>query len=97
MYTGFTCIFVALCPRYETFKVSFAADTVNPQFRNFKADFNVSVDATNWTTVTVPFAQVCECDRACPLRASLLRHYRYVTPPHSQPAVPLWVLRTAVS
>lgn len=40
---------------YESFKVSFAANTLSPQFKNFKADFNVSVDATNWTKVTIPF------------------------------------------
>jgi hypothetical protein len=39
---------------YQGFKVSFAADTLNPLFESFKADFNVT--STNlWQTVTIPF------------------------------------------
>merc|ERR1711871_889910 len=40
---------------YASYKVSFAADTLNPQFRNYKADFQVPADSTNWTTIHVPF------------------------------------------
>merc|ERR1719453_596256 len=40
---------------YGGFKFSFAADTLNPQFRSFKADFNVTSDG-KWQTVTIPFS-----------------------------------------
>lgn len=40
---------------FVTFKVSFAADTLDPQFKNFKADFNLTEDASDWTKVLVPF------------------------------------------
>jgi len=39
---------------YSGFKVSFAANTWNPQFKCFKADFNVSASGA-WTTVSIPF------------------------------------------
>jgi hypothetical protein len=40
---------------YESYKVSFAADTLNPQFRSYKADFQLPANSTSWTTVHVPF------------------------------------------
>lgn len=39
---------------YAGFKVSFAADTLNPQFASFKADFAVTPD-NEWHTVNIPF------------------------------------------
>mmetsp|Transcript_12473 Transcript_12473/g.43656 ORF Transcript_12473/g.43656 Transcript_12473/m.43656 type:complete len:240 (-) Transcript_12473:148-867(-) len=43
-------------PTYGGFKVSFAADTLNPQFKSFKAPFAVPASAAGkWTTVAVPF------------------------------------------
>jgi len=36
------------------FKVTFAADTINPQFKSYKAPFNVTSDNT-WQEVFVPF------------------------------------------
>lgn len=39
---------------YRGFKLSFAADTLDPQFKSFKADFNVSSDGT-WQLVSIPF------------------------------------------
>lgn len=41
-------------PEYAGFKFSFAADTINPQFKSFKGDFNVT--GTDWQWVTIPFA-----------------------------------------
>jgi len=40
-------------PEYAGYKVSFAADTLNPQFKSFKANFNIT--GTDWTTVAIPF------------------------------------------
>lgn len=40
---------------YEGFKVSFAADTLNPQFNSFKSEFNVTRHDGVWHTVAVPF------------------------------------------
>jgi len=41
---------------YYGFKIAFAADTLNPQFRSFKADFNISVSPSgDWQEVLVPF------------------------------------------
>ena len=42
-------------PSYAGFKVSFAADTINPLFHSFKASFNVAAGA-DWQTIAVPFA-----------------------------------------
>jgi peptide methionine sulfoxide reductase MsrB len=39
---------------FDGFKVTFAADTANPQFKSFKAPFNVTADGT-WQEVFVPF------------------------------------------
>lgn len=38
---------------YSAWKVSFAADTINPQFASFKADFSVTTG--DWTTVAIPW------------------------------------------
>ena len=40
---------------YTGFKVSFAADTLNPQFHSFKSIFNVTRHDGVWHTVSVPF------------------------------------------
>lgn len=43
-------------PGYAGFKVSFAADTLNPQFQSFKTEFAVpESESGKWTTVAVPF------------------------------------------
>jgi hypothetical protein len=42
--------------QYSGYKVSFAADTLNPQFKSFKAPFNVTGDG-NWYTVAIPFSE----------------------------------------
>ena len=41
-------------PHYSGFKVSFAADTLNPQFKSFKAPFNVT--STEYQTIAIPFS-----------------------------------------
>lgn len=41
-------------PEYLGYKVSFAAHTISPQFKSFKANFNVS-QANVWTIVAVPW------------------------------------------
>jgi hypothetical protein len=41
-------------PTYAGFKVSFAANTLNPQFSSFKAGFALS-PTTDWQIVAVPF------------------------------------------
>jgi len=41
---------------YAGFKVSFAADTLDPVFQSFKSDYNVTGDG-QWQTVTIPFNQ----------------------------------------
>jgi hypothetical protein len=41
-------------PSYFGFKVSLAALTLNPQFKSFKANFNVSV-GDQWTEVVIPW------------------------------------------
>lgn len=40
---------------YTGFKVSFAADTLDPQFKSFKSVFNVTRHDGVWHTVSVPF------------------------------------------
>lgn len=40
---------------YDGFKVSVAADTINPQFKSFKSEFNVTRHDGVWHTVAVPF------------------------------------------
>lgn len=40
---------------YDGFKVSLAADTLNPQFDSFKSEFNVTRHDGVWHTVSVPF------------------------------------------
>merc|ERR1719498_1166336 len=40
---------------YTGFKVSFAADTLNPQFSSYKSEFNVTRHDGVWHTVAVPF------------------------------------------
>lgn len=42
-------------PEYAGFKFSFAADTLNRQFKSFKGVFNLTTTA--WTTVAIPFNQ----------------------------------------
>jgi len=44
-------------PEYQGFKVSFAADTLNPQFSSFKADFRIpsSGDGSEFQKVLIPF------------------------------------------
>ena len=54
-YTHLTLRVRTTTPSYTGFKVSFAADTVNPQFKSFKANFNIT--GTDWTTVAIPFSQ----------------------------------------
>jgi len=48
-------------PDYKGFKVSFAANTLNPQFKSFKADFflndGVLDEDTGFTKVSVPFEE----------------------------------------
>ncbi|GMH90936.1 hypothetical protein TL16_g11911 [Triparma laevis f. inornata] len=48
-------------PDYKGFKVSFAANTLNPQFKSFKADFfindGVLDEDTGFTKVSVPFGE----------------------------------------
>jgi peptide methionine sulfoxide reductase MsrB len=41
---------------FVQYKVSLAADTLNPQFKSYKADLNLSAVATEWTTINVPFS-----------------------------------------
>eukprot|EP00939_MAST-03C_sp_MAST-3C-sp1_P001293 g1293.t1 len=41
---------------YNGFKVSLAADTLNPQFNSFKSEFNVTRNDGVWHTVGVPFS-----------------------------------------
>mmetsp|Transcript_32515 Transcript_32515/g.74891 ORF Transcript_32515/g.74891 Transcript_32515/m.74891 type:complete len:138 (+) Transcript_32515:159-572(+) len=41
-------------PSYPGFKVSFAANTLNPQFKSFKASFALA-PTTDWQYVAVPF------------------------------------------
>jgi len=41
---------------YHGFKISFAANTWVPQFKSFKADFNVTSDG-NWQVINIPFSQ----------------------------------------
>lgn len=41
-------------PDYEGYKVSFAADTLNPQFKSFKANFKVPA-GDDFTWVSIPF------------------------------------------
>jgi hypothetical protein len=40
---------------YEGFKVSIAADTLNPQFKCHKADVNIPVSTDDFITVAIPF------------------------------------------
>merc|ERR1711988_1081214 len=42
-------------PGYAGYKVSFAADTLNPQFRSFKAGFQIKTPG-QWEVVAVPFS-----------------------------------------
>jgi len=42
-------------PSYAGYKVSFAADTLDRQFKSFKANFELNT--TEWTTVAIPFTQ----------------------------------------
>lgn len=42
-------------PEYAGFKFSFAADTLNRQFKSYKGNFNLTT--TEWTTVAIPFNQ----------------------------------------
>ena len=39
---------------YTGFKVSFAADTLNPQFKSYKADFTME-STGEWETIMIPF------------------------------------------
>jgi hypothetical protein len=41
---------------YSGYKFSFAADTLNPQFKSFKADFP-AVKSAGFTTIAIPFTQ----------------------------------------
>lgn len=41
-------------PDYKGFKVSFAADTLNPQFHSFKANYDVPA-GSDWSYVAIPF------------------------------------------
>ncbi len=41
-------------PGYLGFKVSFAADTLNPQFKSYKAPFNVT--SADYQTIAIPFS-----------------------------------------
>lgn len=42
-------------PEYQGFKVSLAADTINPQFYSYKANFLVNA-TSDWQMVSVPFS-----------------------------------------
>ena len=39
---------------YYGWKVSFAADTLNPQFKSFKSDFNITGDG-KWHEIAIPW------------------------------------------
>jgi hypothetical protein len=41
-------------PSYRGFKVSFAANTLNPQFKSYKARFALA-EHSDWQTVAIPF------------------------------------------
>ena len=43
-------------PSYAGYKFSFAANTLVPQFKSFKANFNITV-ANRWTTVAIPYTE----------------------------------------
>ena len=43
-------------PEYAGFKISFAANTLDPQFKSYKANFNITQNNT-WTQVVIPWAQ----------------------------------------
>mmetsp|Transcript_145484 Transcript_145484/g.451270 ORF Transcript_145484/g.451270 Transcript_145484/m.451270 type:complete len:400 (+) Transcript_145484:122-1321(+) len=42
-------------PEYSGFKVSFAAKTIDPQFKSFKASFRIDAAPNEWTTVSLPW------------------------------------------
>jgi len=54
--SGFTHLQIKMrsMVNYYGMKVSFAANTLMPQFKSFKADFNITSDGT-WNTVAIPF------------------------------------------
>ncbi len=68
-------------PSYKGYKVSFAADTLNPQFRSFKANFVVP-KGSEWQRVAIPFdkfskdwsAFTGDCDTVDPPRGGSRKH-----------------------
>jgi hypothetical protein len=55
--SGFTHMLLRVrsrTPSYSGFKVSFAADTLNPQFKSFKANFALK-PTVDWQVVAIPF------------------------------------------
>lgn len=54
--SGFTHLQIKIRSQvdYNGMKVSFAANTINPQFKCFKADFNMTSDGS-WNIVAIPF------------------------------------------
>ena len=57
--THLTLLVKTTTPEYQGFKVSFAADTINPQFKSFKADFFITadtpIDDSGFSVVRVPY------------------------------------------
>jgi len=55
--SGFTHLDILLRSRvdYGGFKISFAANTINPQFKCFKSDFEVNSNG-GWQIVSIPFS-----------------------------------------
>ena len=54
--SGFQNVFIVArtaSPEYEGFKLSIAADTLTPQFKSFKANFNVT-STNDWQVVNIP-------------------------------------------
>ncbi len=57
--SGFDNVFIVArttSPSYAGFKLSLAADTLEPQFKSFKANFNLTSakSASEWTVVNIP-------------------------------------------
>ncbi|GMH55903.1 hypothetical protein TrRE_jg8414 [Triparma retinervis] len=59
--THITLLLASSTPDYEGFKFSFAANTFNPQFKSFKADFffkdGVEDEETGFTKISIPFTE----------------------------------------
>lgn len=56
-YTHLVLVVRTTTPDFKGYKISFAADTLNPQFYSYKANFDVPAgDGDEWQTVKIPFS-----------------------------------------